>query len=444
MNTHYWPYGNTCHELYTRGPCVQGHIYVYNHTKQNTECVCAPELVTNYHHETKQCYELETTGPCKPGQIFTFDPASLTARCKCIEGYIKWEPTGHCYREYTKGPCQPGYMLQPREFYRTLEQDHFLLPGYILTPGTWDNTGECIQNLCKGGELYDPDNELCYPVGHKGPCPEGKLWVYERATSLRGICYCDPQLVGYWPPNKACYQIGERGPCPERHMLSYDVKSAKLTCKCDYRNGYVNWRNQCVKIMVDQKIHLTSDILRFRDDLTDEHKNTVRVAARGNNDLFLETQNSNSSRRMGRNLNLGLDSTSLSRKNEEANIEETEMIQSSLQNPEASVSSLVTDSYSVVTINNQKITRPENQNANSKRKRIKTRRPNMRLRINRKNLNSNVKENVQENRPIISSENTKNSTASIKSMSNILDILFADDSNTDKRKKPSKNQNQER
>ena len=379
MKNHYWSHGATCHELYTRGPCVQGHIFIYNHTSMNTQCVCSPELITNFDYETKQCYELETTGPCKPGQVFTFDAASLSARCRCLPGYVKWLPSDHCFREYTKGPCETGYFLQPIETYRTLEQDHFLLPGYILTPGTWDNTGECVKSTCKGGQLYDPATQKCYSVGHRGPCSHGKLWVYERATSMRGICHCDPQLVGYWAPDKACYQIGEKGPCPEKTILSYDVKSSKLSCRCDHRRGYVNWRNQCIKMIIEHKPRRILELLQFRDELQDREKNRVRVAAQSQDSLIHNATMSS--------LLSELDSTQPSQSQSKYNT-----ALSTLFDQTPSTSSLVTDSYSVVTINNKMVSRPIQRIKLRKKANIRNR---QRIKNNRqKNLNNSEVKNI--------------------------------------------------
>jgi len=228
MRAHYWPHSRSCHVLRTRGPCVQGHVFYWDEEKERTDCGCGEHLKDNYHQESRQCYPLGSRGPCPPGNTFSLAPSSPGPSCRCLPGHIKDSSSGACQRAYTRARCPSGQFFKPLE----LSSD----------------TGQCAPLPCKRpSRLYSPERDRCYPVGSSGPCPAGQLWVYERASVLRGRCHCGPASVGYWAPHKACYPQGVRGPCPPHHVVTYST-SKGLACSCDSRRGYRRWNGRCQRL----------------------------------------------------------------------------------------------------------------------------------------------------------------------------------------------------
>ena len=248
MRIQLWEHTNTCYELHSRGPCVTGHVFHYNATSRTTQCACDPSMTANYHQESQQCYPLDTRGPCPPGHIFTLPLGAQVPLCTCLEGHLLHEASGTCQRAYTRAVCTSGQFLRPD-----------------ASAGV--GVGRCATVPCSNtGHLYNPDTDQCYPVGSVGPCPIGKLWVYERASSLRGRCHCDKELVGYWEPHDICYPLGEQGPCPSRHVVTYSATRG-LACSCDKRRGYSRWKGRCERIT-------TADIIRdlLSSNLMDPHE----------------------------------------------------------------------------------------------------------------------------------------------------------------------------
>lgn len=229
MSTNHWRHGDSCHELFTQGPCIDGHVFIYNLTAATTECTCGPHLVTNFYKSTERCYELHKLGPCNLGQIFSYNSERRETQCNCLPDYIKWAQTGDCFRAYTRGPCPAGKFFYPRESNK--------------------KEGTCLENFCKSGELYHPKTKQCYAIGKKGPCEKGKLWVFERATSIRGLCQCDPHLIGYWKSHGICYELGQKGPCGKHKILAYDKTKGTVHCSCDTSREYVPWnKDKCIKL----------------------------------------------------------------------------------------------------------------------------------------------------------------------------------------------------
>ncbi|KAA0185396.1 hypothetical protein HAZT_HAZT002222 [Hyalella azteca] len=229
MRMQFWHHTETCHELLTRGPCVTGHVFDYNSVTRKTECGCSSSKSSNYHRETDQCYPLDTQGPCPDGHTFSLPMSAKEPMCTCLHGHLLHVGTGTCQRAYTRAVCRSG---------------EFLIPDTAAAEGV----GKCARVPCSNtGQLYHPDTDSCYPVGSRGPCAEGKLWVYERASSLRGRCHCDEKLVGYWAPHNLCYPLGEEGPCPPRHVVTFSPTKG-LACSCDRRRGYTRWKGRCERI----------------------------------------------------------------------------------------------------------------------------------------------------------------------------------------------------
>jgi len=257
MARQYWPHTRSCHELHTRGPCVSGHVFLYNSTLGHTSCDCHQGMRDNYHQDSRQCFPLNSRGPCSSGHVFTKPNETSRPMCSCLNGHLLNSETSTCHRAYTRATCDVGKIFVPSE---------------EMQPGRHNlQTGVCVKVPCRGpGRLYSPSRNKCYAVGTSGPCPIGKLWVYERASSMRGKCDCDSNSVGYWPPHKACYAQNERGPCPKNHVVIYRG-SKGIACSCDRIRGYVRWKNRCQKLTAQD---LVMDLLQ---DLEVERRGKTRV-----------------------------------------------------------------------------------------------------------------------------------------------------------------------
>ena len=224
MFSNYWALTGLCFELFQRGPCLEGTIFLYNATRGATQCGCSSSILTNYHQKTGSCYELGQRGPCRPGQLLAFSPAALATHCTCRPDHALWSPSGACHLLYSRGPCPKG---------------HFFTP-------TANSTGRCQLYPCTGTRRYHPSSDACFRLGRRGPCPLGNLFIYDEDTPLRGTCGCMPELVGFWPKDGRCYEVGSRGPCPQRQVLDHNKTNATAHCICDLRKGYVAWEdNSC-------------------------------------------------------------------------------------------------------------------------------------------------------------------------------------------------------
>lgn len=231
MFSNYWSLTSLCFELFKRGPCLEGSIFLYNATKGATECSCSSSIVTNYHRESGGCYELNKKGPCQPGQIFTFDPNAMATQCQCRDDHALWPLNGNCYRLFSRGPCEKG---------------HFFTP---VASNTTNMGGECQLYPCTGTRRYDPVTDTCFRLGWRGPCPEGQLFIYDEESPLRGTCGCTSELVGYWTTDNRCYELGSRGPCQHSQILSYDKVTGSVFCTCDIRKGFVRWHDgRCYRL----------------------------------------------------------------------------------------------------------------------------------------------------------------------------------------------------
>ena len=262
-----------CYEHHTRGPCEIGLLFAYNHTAELTHCMCNHDLA-NYHPETQQCFQFGTKGPCQKGQVilnlfnlrnekwlssfikvFELDPVSGHGECRCRNNYVFWPQNGECYKTFTPGPCNKTDFIVP--------SDH--------NP----NMGQCILNPCPRAHLFFPEesssdsiasyvsslrsassqtlNGNCYKVGSRGPCPLGKLVVFERYSgkSFRGECGCSAGYnQNYWPETDQCYEWYSQGPCKDSFLFAYNRDEGKTECICDEQEGYVYWNEtgKCYRV----------------------------------------------------------------------------------------------------------------------------------------------------------------------------------------------------
>ena len=228
LHQYYQPSLSLCYEHLTRGPCQQGLLFTYNHTRDTTQCTCSPDL-PNYSPAHGECFELDSKGPCGKGQVFVLDAERKQPRCECKENYVYWPAAKACFREFTPGPCSG-----PSQF---IIRDKAGL-------------GVCSDNPCPKTDLFFPagdgDNRRgeCHKVGSRGPCADGELVVFETYSgkSYRGSCGCSVGYnQNYWPGDQRCYEWYSQGPCNNSFVFKYNRLTRATECACDTGSGLVFW-----------------------------------------------------------------------------------------------------------------------------------------------------------------------------------------------------------
>merc|ERR1712018_186552 len=94
-----------CYEEYSQGPCQAGSVIIMENTTGVGFCGCNPSLQMYYHEETDACYELYSRGPCPLGHILSFNYTTLQPECKCQDSFHQYDKDGACYELNTPGPC---------------------------------------------------------------------------------------------------------------------------------------------------------------------------------------------------------------------------------------------------------------------------------------------------------------------------------------------------
>jgi len=207
-----------CYEEYTQGPCQLGDIVLSE--SGVGFCGCNQTLPMYYHRETNQCYELYTRGPCPIGHILAFNYTTLTPECKCQEGFVYHPADGACYELSTPGPCDAansgGCEAGTPCFMRsmdTLQTECRCLPRNSLTP----------------------DNK-CHQPYTRGPCDFGQWWVFREAEAA-GQCeekkYCKRfDNWHWWSPDQRCYRQFTQGPCNRGKLFYLDPEAGGAGCYC--------------------------------------------------------------------------------------------------------------------------------------------------------------------------------------------------------------------
>ncbi|XP_044730148.1 uncharacterized protein LOC123293402 [Chrysoperla carnea] len=201
LQLYYWNQGNSCHELYTPGPCTtKGHLFL-----PGGKCGCSVDL-PHFHRETSQCYKLGDIGPCSAGHQFKIVPGNnelktghVRAKCVCKEGYVFWKRDGKCYRLYTQGPCDLG---------------QFLI-----------NSTSCMNVPCDKGYLYFPKESTCYRIGSQGPCNNGYVVTFDYSSrpSIDGISYQGTCDCAMGKGLKQCHELAKKSHCDHGKVLMNNI-----------------------------------------------------------------------------------------------------------------------------------------------------------------------------------------------------------------------------
>lgn len=263
MAQYYYSGDDSCHEHFTKGPCQgAGELFL-----PDGRCGCHKKL-PHYHAYTNECYEIgkislfvlkiESTnyfsivgsiGPCPMGHVFIISDnnieSTVSASCQCKEGYVLWED-GYCYRQYTRGPC---------------DESEFIV-----------NSTTCIENPCRKGRLYFPEEKTCYRIGSQGPCTIQQVVVFDFTArpsidgiSFNGVCGCSGIIStldqscsennpldtacssspGMVELNGQCHKLYSRGPCGPGEWLEMRKVPEKIrTAKCACRPGYTLYKTE--------------------------------------------------------------------------------------------------------------------------------------------------------------------------------------------------------
>ena len=62
-NQNYWPETGQCFEWYSRGPCPESFLFVYNRKEGKTECICDEQDGYVFWNETGRCYRVYSQVP---------------------------------------------------------------------------------------------------------------------------------------------------------------------------------------------------------------------------------------------------------------------------------------------------------------------------------------------------------------------------------------------
>eukprot|EP00090_Calanus_glacialis_P000030 TRINITY_DN10028_c0_g1_i1.p1 TRINITY_DN10028_c0_g1~~TRINITY_DN10028_c0_g1_i1.p1 ORF type:complete len:456 (+),score=54.49 TRINITY_DN10028_c0_g1_i1:139-1506(+) len=206
-----------CYEEYTQGPCEVGTVIMMDKDTSVGFCGCNKTLRMYYHADTNLCYELYTRGPCPLGHILSFNYTTLQPECKCHDGFHFHEEDGACYELNTPGPCPimehcdtgtPCFMKSMD----TLQTGCRCLPKNSLTP-----QGKCFQPYtrgpCKFGEWF------VFHDGQGGQCEEKK--------------YCKRfDNWHWWAPDQRCYRQFTQGPCQRGKLFYLDTDANGSGCHC--------------------------------------------------------------------------------------------------------------------------------------------------------------------------------------------------------------------
>ncbi|XP_047003879.1 uncharacterized protein LOC124622261 [Schistocerca americana] len=157
----------SCHQLFTKGPCMEGHILL-----PDGKCGCHKGL-QQYHAPTQTCHTLGYRGPCQHGQILMAGSSGSSAQCQCSTGRVSVHGAAPgCWRPLSRGPCRRGFVVFENE----------------------GGKGMCEPEPCPQGLLLHLESKTCHHPGTEHPCPKGKRLLFSDVdpgdVSFLGICDC--------------------------------------------------------------------------------------------------------------------------------------------------------------------------------------------------------------------------------------------------------------
>ncbi|CAL4066397.1 unnamed protein product [Meganyctiphanes norvegica] len=208
----YWSVDDTCHRIFTQGPCLETQEFYFDHNNKQGACRCPRG--TYFYSPTGRCYKKHTRGPCPPREFLTEmkdGVASCRAFLPCPPRHIFWPPTDTCYEFHTQGPCLKGNLI-------------------YINPETGFPECGCNKDLMFSN--YWPLTGLCFEMFKRGPCLEGSIFLY-NATAGTTQCSCSPSiLTNYHHPSKGCYELHKQGPCYPGQNFNFHPHSMTTRCTC--------------------------------------------------------------------------------------------------------------------------------------------------------------------------------------------------------------------
>ena len=210
-----------CYEEYSQGPCPAGSVIIMENTTGVGFCGCNKSLQMYYHEETDACYELYSRGPCPLGHILSFNYTTLQPECKCQDGFHQYEKDGACYELNTPGPCPE------------MEHCDTGTPCFMLSMDTLQTGCRCLprNSLTPQGKCFQPYT--------RGPCNFGEWFVFasDSVSPQGGRCeekkYCKRfDNWHWWAPDQRCYRQFTQGPCEVGKLFYLDTDAGGSGCHC--------------------------------------------------------------------------------------------------------------------------------------------------------------------------------------------------------------------
>ena len=218
-----------------------------------------------YVNSTGDCMKLFSVSDagCEEGSWLVLDPDTGDAACRprfCPSGEtlfddVCWDTSGD-----NNGPCAAG---------EGVFLDHFGR-GYC----------DCLRH-----HVYWPEEERCYPVYQRGPCPAGQHLVVpeeaRRAVCRPADCPDGEVLFGdaSWDIPTGCYSAPEHrddDPClPSGGQLTIDPHTLKVACKHTQLNAVFDAPN--VRCPAGSYLDFTG---QCRDELVQKFRSTFTVESR--------------------------------------------------------------------------------------------------------------------------------------------------------------------
>nr|XP_053647168.1 uncharacterized protein LOC128698802 isoform X1 [Cherax quadricarinatus] len=225
----YWPRDNSCHRIFTQGPCGETQEFYYDPSLGKGACRCPRGSLL--YPRTGLCYPQFSQGPCSPRQYLDLDKDGRKGQCydflKCPLRHVYWPRTNTCYEYHTRGPCLKGYLI-------------------YVNPNTGFPECGCERNLMFSN--YWSLTGLCFELFKRGPCLEGAIFLY-NATKGATECSCSPSIItNYHNESDGCYELNQQGPCLPGQILTFEPNAMSTKCQCRKDHGLWPLSGHCYRL----------------------------------------------------------------------------------------------------------------------------------------------------------------------------------------------------
>lgn len=216
----YWPIDNSCHRIFTQGPCGDTQEFYYEPSQGLGACRCPRGSLL--YRPTGRCYPHFSRGPCSPRQYLDSDKNIMEGKCydfvKCPPRRVYWPRTNTCYEYHTRGPCLKGYLI-------------------YVNPNTGFPECGCERNLMFSN--FWSLTSLCFELFKRGPCLEGSIFLY-NATKGATECSCSSSIItNYHNESDGCYELNQQGPCQPGQVFTFEPNAMATRCQC--RKDHALW-----------------------------------------------------------------------------------------------------------------------------------------------------------------------------------------------------------